>query len=63
MLKFHKIIRGSHAVACPIFFVLFYKRGWQGGVLKLIKSDSFLVLSAVWVFFPKILDRLRGDSC
>ena len=41
MIKLHKIIRLLRVVALPIVFVLFYARGWQGGVLKAIKNDHF----------------------
>ena len=36
-LKLHKIIKDSHVVACPIVFVLFYGRDFQGRVLKLMR--------------------------
>ena len=40
MLKLHKLIRVSQAVACQIVVPLFYERGWQG-VFKIIKNDLF----------------------
>ena len=46
MLKLHKK-RVSHVVVCPIAFILFYDRDWQGGVLKLMENDYFLVFLAV----------------
>ena len=46
MLKLHKK-RVSHAVVCPIAFILFYDRYWQRGVLKLMEKDYFLVFLAV----------------
>ena len=58
MLKLRKIIILSHVVACPIVF--FYEQSCQGIVFKVMKNDDFLVLSAVCVFFPKILGRLRS---
>ena len=41
ILKLHEIIRMLHAVACPIAFILFDDRNWQGRVLKLMKNDHF----------------------
>ena len=61
MFKLHKIIRFSHAVACPILFTFFHKQSWQGEVFKTMKINYFLVFLAVWAIFPKILGRLRGD--
>ena len=63
MLKLHKIIRVSHAVACPIVFILFLKQSWQREVFKTVKINHFLVFLAVWVLFIKIFDRLRGGLC
>ena len=47
ILELHETIRVSHAVACPIVFILFFDRDEQGGVLKVMKNDYFLVLLAV----------------
>ena len=63
MLKFHKIRRVSHLFAYPIVLLLFYEREGQGGVLKVMKSDHFLVFLAVLVLFPKFLGRKRSDFC
>ena len=41
MLKMHKIIRVSRVASCPIILILFYGRGWQGGVFKVMKNDHF----------------------
>ena len=41
MLELLKIIRVSHIVACPVVFILFYGRDWQGGVFKVMKNDHF----------------------
>ena len=60
MLKMHRIIRVSRVASCPIIFILFYGRGWQGGVFKVMKNDHFLVFSPVWVLFLKFLGRLGG---
>ena len=57
MIQLHKIIRASHAVGCPIVFLLFYEWGWQGGVFIIMKNDHFLEFLAVWVLFPKFLGR------
>ena len=46
-LKSHEMIRVSHAVACPIVFILFSVRDCQGGVFKVMKNDDFLVILAV----------------
>ena len=43
MLELHKITGVSHLVEFPIVISLFYERGWQGGVLKVMKNDRFLV--------------------
>ena len=47
MLELHKIIRVSHVVAYPIFFILLYEQGWQGEVFRVMKNDHFLVCLAV----------------
>ena len=62
VLEFHEMIR-VHLVACPIVFILFDHRDWQGGVLQFMKNDQFLVFSAVWILFPKFFGRLWGDLC
>ena len=63
MLELKKTIKVSHVVAYSIVFILFYERSWQGGVLKVMKNDDFLVFLAVSVVFPKNLGGLRGDLC
>ena len=63
MIELHKIIRFSHVVACQIVFILFYERNRQGGVFKVMKNDEFLVLLAIWVIFPKFLDKSRSGLC
>ena len=57
MLELPKIIRVSYVVACPIVFILFYERVWQGGVFKVMKNDHMLVFLDVWGFFPRFLGR------
>ena len=34
-----------------MFFRLFYERGWQGGVFKVMKNDHSLVFLALWGLF------------
>ena len=60
MLEVHEMIRLPHVVLSPIVFILFYERDLQGGVLKVIKNDHFLVFLAVWALFPKVLGGLRS---
>ena len=36
--KFHETIQVKHVAACPIVFILFYNRDWEGGVLKLLRK-------------------------
>ena len=57
------MIRMSRLVACPIVFILFYDQDWQGGIIKVMKKDHFLVFLPVCVLFPKCLGRLRGGLC
>ena len=57
------MIRMSRLVACPIVFILFYDRDWQGGVIKVMKKDHFLVFLPVCVLFPNVLGWLRGGLC
>ena len=51
-----------HVVTCPIIFILFDYPDWQGGMLKLMKTDHFLVFLAVWVLFLMFLACKRVDS-
>ena len=62
ILKLHRI-KECYMYCVHNCFILFDDRDWQGGVLKLMKSDHFLVFLAVWVVFPKFLGRLRGELC
>ena len=41
MLELHEMIKVIHVVACPIVFILFYKRGWQGDVFNVMKNIIF----------------------
>ena len=45
---------------CPIFIILFFDRGREGGVLTLVKNDHFLIFLAVCFFFLRFLDRFRS---
>ena len=49
ILKSHETIRVSHAVACPIVFILFCVRDWQRGVFRVMKNNHLLIILAVWV--------------
>ena len=51
------MIRVSHIVARPIVFNLFYERSCQGGMVKIMKNDHFVVFPAVWVLFPNFGGR------
>ena len=62
-LKLHEVIRVLQVVAFPIISILFEDWDWQGGVLKVMKNDHFLVILAVWVLLPKFLGRLRSHLC
>ena len=42
------------------FSFLFYERGWQGRVFKVMKNDNFSMFLAVWVLSPRVLGRLRS---
>ena len=44
ILQLHEMIRVLHAVLCPIVFVLFYDRHWQGRALKRMKMDHFFTI-------------------
>ena len=41
ILQLDETMRMLHIVACPIVFLLFYERGWQRGVFKVMKNDFF----------------------
>ena len=36
ILELYEMITVLHSVACPVVFVLFHDRDWQGEVLKLM---------------------------
>ena len=60
------MIRVPHAAAYTIDFNLLCDRVQQGGVVKLMKNNLFLlflVILAVWVFFPKFLGKLKSGLC
>ena len=56
MLQLHKIIRVSHVVSCPIVFILFHDRDWQGSVQIYEKLSFFSIFNRLG-FFPKFLGR------
>ena len=51
-MELHKIIKVSHAVACPFAFLLFYEPRWQGGVFKIMKTYHFLSVFSHLGHFP-----------
>ena len=56
-MTYIRIAENNKSVTCscvPNFFfvVLFYERGWGGGVFEIMKNDHVLVFLAVWVFPP-----------
>ena len=61
ILEFLEIIRMWHLIECPMVFMLLCFWSRQGGVLKLMKDDHFLVFLAVWLLFIKSLRRLRSS--
>ena len=63
ILKLHDMIIVLHVVACPIIFILFDDRGWQGVVFKVVKDVQFLVFLVVWVLFLRFLGWLRSGLC
>ena len=42
-----------------LFFILFYNRGLQEGVLKVMKNDPFLVFLAVRVIFLQVFGQVK----
>ena len=52
ILESQEMIRVLHVFVCPITSILFENRDWEGGVLKLMRSDYFFVFLAVWVLSP-----------
>ena len=44
-----EIVRVSDVAACPMNFNLLCDQGQQGGVLKLLLKDHFLIFLGVWV--------------
>ena len=58
ILEVHEMIGVLHLVACPMVFNLLCDRVHQGGMLKLVKNDYFLVFLTIWVNSPKFLGSL-----
>ena len=52
ILELHEMIRVSHAVECPVIFMLFYDWDEQGGVFKNVENDLFLVFYPPGSCFP-----------
>ena len=42
-MAYYQTAQISHVVACPVTFLLFYEQSWQGEVLKVMKTNQFLV--------------------
>ena len=61
MLELQKITRVF--LRSQLFLFFFYERSWQGGVFKVMKNKYFLVFLTIWVLFPNILVRAKGDLC
>ena len=55
MLKLRKIKYVSHAVVCPIVFILLYDQYWQGRVLKIMKNNRFFSIFCCFGRFPQVL--------
>ena len=49
-----------HVVACPIIFILFDVPDWEGGVLKDMKNDHFLVFVSCLGHFPHVFGQVKG---
>ena len=47
------MIRASHAVVCPIGFILLYDLGWHGGVLKYNKKWPLVSIFGRYVPFSQ----------
>ena len=54
ILELHETIRVSHAVVCPIVFILFYDQDVEEGVLKHVKNDG-----SFWVLFPLVFGHVK----
>ena len=52
-------MRVSHGAACPIIFILFYDRSWQGEVLKLMKDFFFFSISSRFGQFLEIFGQVK----
>ena len=57
ILELHEMIRVSHAVACPMVFILICDLGRHRGLLKLMKNGQFEVFFVTVVRFLKILGK------
>ena len=43
----------------PSRFSFFYERGWEGGVLKVIKNDHFFSVFSVVSPFPQVFGQVK----
>ena len=67
ILEVHEMIRVLHLVACPMVFNLLCDRVHQGGMLKLVKNDYFLVFLTIppsfWAAYGVVYIRIaRNDK-
>ena len=67
ILEVHEMIGVLHLVACPMVFNLLCGRVHQGGMLKLVKNDYFLVFLTIppsfWVAYGVVYIRIaRNDK-
>ena len=59
MLQLHNLMKVSHAVACPIVFILFYDQSWQGGVFKFMKIDYFSSVFSPLGPFSQVFGKVK----
>ena len=63
ILEVHEMIGVLHLVACPMVFNLLCGRVHQGGMLKLVKNDYFLVFLTIppsfWVAYGVVYIRMH----
>ena len=60
ILEFHEMIKVPRLVVCPIVFILFDDREWQGAVLKLMKNDNYLVFFSRLGPFHQVFGQVKG---
>ena len=59
MLDLHETIRVFHLVGCPIVFICFSNRDWQGRVLKIMKSDHFFSIFNCLCPFLQVFGQVK----